>query len=325
MSANNNSGRSYNTMRSSKLKGTFVAVYTPFLHDSLDSPVDEQKLSNHLEQLIDAGVTGIVACGTTAQSSALSHQEHVELACIVARLIKGRVSLIVGSGSNSTNEAIELSLRIEERVAKEGYHNGVTLLHVTGYYNCPPQNGLVKHFTSVAESLKLPDSDIVIYNVPSRTANNVQPETLAILADHPKIIGVKEVAGLESAWKTVCYTTGKDFAVTCGEDSLLAPMLELGAIGTISAAGNVAPKMFVDLVNGFFAGLVEGDFTVSRALQLRLTEILKLVYLERNPIPLAHIFNSEVRSPLCKSEHVEKVFRNILTKFTSEELGIKIV
>lgn len=293
------------------LTGVFTAVITPMFNSG---EIDFAKLEQLVEDQIAAGVAGVVPCGTTGQSATLTHEEHIDIAIRVAKQVKKRCKVIVSAGSNSTREAIHMSNQVEKAIGP------VTLLHVTGYYNCPPQEGIRAHFETLADSLLHRESNIVIYNVPGRTACPITAETLIALSAHPQIIGVKEVSSVEQAVAVANATDSDSFRVLSGEDPLTAAMIAGGATGTISGAANLAPKALVDLV----AAAMSGDEGRAAVIQRELEEAITYVYSVKNPIPLGFAFDSAVRLPLCFVPSLEQGLRRVLERYTPEYLGIDL-
>lgn len=294
----------------SDLSGAYVAIITPM---TVNGDIDYDHLARLVESLIASGVRGLVPCGTTGQGSVLSRAEHLDVAQFVARQAGDRCQIIVAAGSNNTVEAIDLSNSIEDKL-----NAPVTMLHVTGYYNVPPQEGLLKHFLKVADNLHYRESTIILYNVPSRTVCSIAPETIVRLAEHPKIIGVKEVASIAQAEYVVKRTDPESFRVLSGEDDIIAAMMEKGATGTISGSANLAPKLFVELCD---AGL-RGDFKKAGELQEKLMPLIRFVFSVRNPIPLAHAFRTYLRLPLCRIEGVDAGFAEMAACYHSSELNL---
>lgn len=292
-----------------ELRGVYTALITP-MHK--DGSIDYQKLDNLIDDQIKSGINGILACGTTGQSATLSHEEHADLAEYIFNYVNGRTRVMVSSGSNNTREAIFLSQEIESRIGPS------TFLHVTGYYNNPPQKGLVAHYNAVTEAVSS-DSNIILYNVPGRTKSNIEAETAITLAKNPKIIGVKEASGdLELVQRIIDRTDPNEFRVMSGEDNLVAKIIEIGGYGVISATANIAPKYFAEMTRT----ALEGNNEEANRMQEYIMPLVKAVFLAKNPIPLAHIFHTELRLPLIKLPEInERVMRSALL-YGPRELGI---
>ena len=298
------------------LRGCYVAIITPMTITEGNSypQVDLNKMYSLIRENIDAGVTGLVFAGTTGQSATLSHDEHVEVATKGAAYAHWysnetgkNVQIIAGAGSNSTNEAISLSERITAAAPIDA------LLHVTGYYNNPPQEGLVAHFEAVAEAMAPHRTPIILYNVPGRTSSNLSAETIIQLSKHPNIIGVKEASGdLEKIEKIIAETDRKTFQVVSGEDHLVYDIMKRGGTGVISAAANRWPREFQVLTE-----LAEEEkWEEAEELQKALLPCVKAVFCAKNPIPLCHMFGSEVRLPLVKITQLadSEKYENIISE-----------
>ncbi len=270
------------------LRGAMVAIVTPFR----DDVIDEAALKRLIEMHVQAGTTAVVPCGTTGESATLSHKEHERLIDLTVQLARGRMSVIAGSGSNNTREAVRLT-----KFAKRAGADAALL--ISPYYNRPTQQGLFLHFKEVAQSVDLP---LVLYNIASRTAVNIEPETFARLAHEcPTIVAVKESSGnLEQMSRIRLMTSGK-IALICGDDGLTLPVLAIGGTGVISVASNIVPKDIVALVDAFEAGNQQEAIRLHE----RLLPLIKALFLETNPIPvktamgLLGMIQPELRLPLC--------------------------
>lgn len=279
-------------------KGSIVAIVTPFR----DGRVDEAKLRDLIEFQIKNGTAGIVPCGTTGESATLSFEEHERVIEITVEQAKKRVPVIAGTGSNSTEEAIMLT----RHAAKMGIDGS---LQVSPYYNRPTQNGLYAHFRAIAESVDVP---IILYNIASRTGVNIEPETMARIAqDCRNIVGVKEASGNLEQMARIKALCGDKFALISGDDGLTLPVLSIGGIGVISVVANVAPKDVADLVAEF----EKGNVGKARALHYKLLPLIKAMFLETNPIPvktamgLLKMCNPDLRLPMCPigADNLEKL------------------
>ena len=301
-----------------ELRGVYTALITPMLPgNGLSNPIDYQKLFRLIDDQACAGVSGVVIAGTTGQSSTLSMKEHAELALKSFRYVKANhpnLQFIVGSGSNCTREAIDLSFEIEEAIGHS------TFLHVTGYYNNPPQEGLIEHYERLAACL--PHSNIILYNVPGRTGSNIEARTVVELSKIANIVGIKEASGnLEAVDRVVSETDREKFVVLSGEDDIIDQIFLLGGRGVISASANIAPKYFVQITN---AGLA-GEFIEVRRLQEDINRLVRQgVFYRKNPIPLAHMFDTELRLPLVKLPDIEPHLEEVLSYYSPEELGIDL-
>ena len=248
--------------------GTFTALVTPFRNGE----VDVEALEGMVEFQIGHGVSGLVPCGTTGETPAMSEAEDRIVISTVVRVANGRVPVIAGSGSNSTDMAIKYT-KMAEEVGADGS------LQVAAYYNKPTQEGLYRHFTTIAESTELP---IILYNIPGRTAVTISAETIARLAELPNIVGVKDSTlsmNMVSDIKSLC---GEEFAILSGDDPMTLPMMALGGQGVISVASNVAPAAVSDLVNA----LSVGDWERGRELHYELLPLFRALFIETNPIPV---------------------------------------
>ncbi len=248
--------------------GTLTALVTPFR----DGKVDEKALRRHVDWQIESGVDGLVPCGTTGESPTLSYEEHVRVVAITVEQTAGRVPVVAGSGSNSTEEALMLTRKVKEEGATAS-------LMITPYYNKPVQEGLYRHFAKVADEVGLP---IFVYNIPGRTAVNVLPETMARLARHPAIIGMKDAVGnLQQSAETLKLVP-PEFIALSGDDAMTLPLMAIGGRGVISTTSNVAPREMVELVRSFLAG----DAARARELHYRLLPLFTTLFVETNPIPV---------------------------------------
>ena len=248
--------------------GALTALITPFA----DGSVDARALKRLVDWQIDAGVHGLVPCGTTGESATLSHEEHTEVVRLTVEAARGRVPVIAGTGSNSTAEAIRLT-----REAKEAGADAALL--ISPYYTRPTQEGIARHYETIAQAVDLP---LIIYNVPPRTASKVEVSTLARLAELPNIVGVKDAVGsLEHTLETI-RDCGPTFAVYSGEDALTLPIMAVGGRGVISAVANVVPAEMAALATA----CLEGRLETARQKQLDLLALIRACFVETNPIPV---------------------------------------
>jgi 4-hydroxy-tetrahydrodipicolinate synthase len=269
--------------------GSFVALVTPFK----SGKVDEAKLRELVELHATSGTDGLVPCGTTGESPTLSHDEHKRVVEIAVDAARKRLKIIAGTGSNSTAEAVDLT-RHAERAGADG------ALVVNPYYNKPTQEGLYRHFRAVAESVAIP---IVVYNIQSRTAVNVDTPTLARLArDVKNVRGVKEASGNLDQMTQVVLSCGAGFSVLSGDDSLTLPLMAVGGHGVISVIANIVPKETADMVHA----ALDNDWKRARELHHRLFPLARAAFLETNPIPIkeamamAGMLEPEFRLPMCR-------------------------
>ena len=295
------------------IEGVYTALMTPFnsLSMLIDKPIDYLKLDDLIEDQVKY-VNGVVACSTTGQNSTLSHEEHVELAIHVFNKVYERINFLVSTGSNSTFESIQLSRNIVNKIGP------TTFLSVVPYYNKPSQKGIFDHFTNIANNLG-PGSNLILYNVPSRTGRNMEAEAVIELAKNPSIIGIKEASGdMKQIKKIISGVSPKRFRVLSGDDNLVAAVVKAGGYGVISASANIAPIPFKQIVS---CG-IRGEYKKSERLQKYINPLVDAVFCESNPIPLAHIFNSGLRLPLVKHPELQYKIDSVLTKYSPEELGI---
>lgn len=269
-------------------KGSIVAMVTPFKNGK----IDEKKLRELIDFQISNGTSGIVPCGTTGESATLNFDEHELVIQITIDQVKKRVPVIAGTGSNSTQEAIMLT----QQAAKAGAHAS---LQVSPYYNRPTQRGLYEHFKAIAQSVKIP---IILYNIAGRTGVNIEPETIAKLAqDCKNIVAVKEASGNLDQMSRIKQLCPKEFDLISGDDSLTLPVLSIGGIGIISVVANIVPAEVADLVSAF----AKGDFKKAKELHYKLLPLIKAVFLETNPIPiktamgLLGMCEAGLRLPMC--------------------------
>ena len=257
--------------------------------------VNYDKLGELLEEQIARGTDAIIICGTTGEASTLTHEEHLAVIKYAVEKVNHRVPVIAGTGSNATDTAIYLSTEAEK-------YGADALLLVTPYYNKATQKGLKLHFSKIAESVKLP---IILYNVPSRTGCNLQPETIVWLAEHVEnIVGVKEASGNISQVAKLMSLAKGNVELYSGNDDQIVPVMALGGSGVISVLSNVAPELAHDIATTY----LEGDVKKSCKLQLQAIELIDALFCEVNPIPVKTALNlmgkevGPLRAPLCTME-----------------------
>ncbi|MFH1201929.1 MAG: 4-hydroxy-tetrahydrodipicolinate synthase [Candidatus Omnitrophota bacterium] len=260
-------------------KGSIVAIVTPFsakggsASGGKKSVIDEKKFRDLIEFQIKNGSSGIVPCGTTGESATLTFEEHDRVIEITIEQVKKRVPVIAGTGSNSTQEAIMLT----QHAAKAGADAS---LQVSPYYNRPTQKGLYEHFRAIAESVNIP---IILYNIASRTGVNIEPETIAKLANDCKnIAAVKEASGNLDQMSRIKQLCGADFDLISGDDSLTLPILSIGGTGIISVVANIVPRDVANLVAEF----EKGNLKKAQEIHYRLLPLIKAIFIETNPIPI---------------------------------------
>ena len=280
-----------------------TAMITPFdKEDNVDYEVAE-KLAVHL---VENGNDGLVICGTTGESPALSWEEEYQLFQVIINAVGDRAKLIAGTGSNSTSEAITAT----KKAAKLGLDAS---LQIVPYYNKPPQEGLYRHFKAIAEAC--PDLKMMLYNVPSRTSRNLEPETVAKLAQIDNIVAIKEASGdLEQVCKIRCLTP-TDFAIYSGEDALTLPMLTVGAVGVVSVTAHLVAPLMKQMIQAFAAG----NNQLATEIQLKLFPLYQILFADTNPIPIKTALKFQgwqvgnLRFPLCELESgLEEKLKTVL-------------
>lgn len=274
-------------MKTPLFTGSGVAIVTPFTPTGIDYAAFTQLL----EWQIDSGTDAIIVCGTTGEAATLTREERTKLIALCVERVDGRVPVIVGTGSNCTRTAVELSQEAERLGA-----NG--LLVVTPYYNKATQSGLCDHFLSVADAVNIP---IILYNVPSRTGVSCAAETYRLLSRHENINGVKEASGNFALIQDTLRLCSEDFSVWSGNDEDTTAVCALGGRGVISVAANIVPRDMHDLTQLCF----ENDVLSAGKLQLQMCELLRALFCEVNPIPVKTamwylgLCSAQLRLPLC--------------------------
>jgi len=284
--------------------GAITAIVTPFK----ENRVDEKAFRELIEFQIAGGIDGIVPCGTTGESSTLSHEEHDKVIEIAIDAAKKRIPVIAGTGSNSTDEALRLT-----RHAYEAGADGA--LMVCPYYNRPTQEGLYQHFKLIANTVPIP---IVLYNIPGRTGVNLLPETVARLSKIDNIVGIKEASGSLKQMDDVISQCGKAFSVLSGDDFFTLPLLMLGGKGIVSVISNVAPADMAALIDFFNAG----DIEKARQLHDKMVPLIDALFIETNPVPVKAALSMmgkiyyDVRLPMYKmtDSNYEKL-KNAMKKY----------
>jgi len=283
--------------KASDLKGVFTALFTPLNDDDptrLRNSIDHAKAGEMIDDLIALGVTGLVPVGTTGQSPTLSHEQHVNFIAFVVDYVAGRVPVIAGAGSNCTRESVEMIDSIQRTCGE------LACLCVTGYYNNPPQEGLVRHYETVARET---DANLILYNIPGRTASYLEPDTLIELARVPNIIGLKQAVDFgapgiyrDDTARVIAETDPSTFAVLSGEDDILVSLLGMGGVGIISASANIpeVAKAFLGILEAW----ARGDRASAEGIERGILPVIESVFLRKNPIPLATFFDSPLYLPL---------------------------
>ena len=254
-------------MKKTIFKGMATAMVTPMTQEG----VDYEALGRFIDFQLASGINALVAVGTTGESATLTPEERKKVISFTIDRVAGRVPVIAGTGTNNTLHAIDYSVSAAQAGAD-------ALLVVTPYYNTATQNGLIAHFTAIADKV---DKPIILYNVPSRTGCNLLPATVEKLAEHPNVAAIKEASGNMSQVVELFARCGDKIDVYSGEDGLTVPMLAMGGMGTISVLSNVIPKGAVEMTDAFFAG----DLRKAAALQCRYLDLINLLFCEVNPIP----------------------------------------
>ena len=282
--------------------GTYTALVTPFR----DGVFDYEAFKNLIEEQIAARVDGIIPVGTTGESPTVSHREHNEVIGAAIEIAKRRTKVIAGTGSNSTDEAISLTVEAEKLGA-----DGALL--VAPYYNKPSQEGLYRHFKTIAAAVQIP---IILYSIPGRCGIEIGVETVSRLAeDCPNIVSIKEAGGSVERVNQLKQALPEAFTILSGDDSLTLPFLSVGAVGVISVASNLIPKEVVQLVQAF----LNGRSAEATALHTRLYPLFHDLFIEPNPVPMKYALSllgkmtPEVRLPLCQMmPHNEDRIRTLL-------------
>ncbi|CED92841.1 4-hydroxy-tetrahydrodipicolinate synthase [Romboutsia ilealis] len=289
-------------------EGSGVALITPFK----DGKVNYEKMGELIEWHIANKTDSIIVCGTTGESATMTDEERKTTIKFVVDKVNKRIPVIAGSGSNNTAYSIELS-KYCQGIGVDG------LLIVTPYYNKTTQDGLIKHYTTIANSVDLP---IILYNVPGRTGVNIKPSTVEKLSKVENIVAIKEASGDISQVAEIARLCGEDFAIYSGNDDQIVPILSLGGSGVISVLANILPKETHDIVEKYLSG----DVVESRKLQLGVNELVSSLFIEVNPIPVKAAMNlmgmeaGELRLPLIDiSKQNLEILRNNMVKY-----GIKV-
>ncbi len=266
------------------LVGCGTALVTPF---TSAGRVDEPALAALVDRQIREGIHFLVPCGTTGESPTLSHDEHLAVVEATVRTAAGRVPVVAGAGGNDTAKVIAMAAEIE-RIGADA------ILSASPYYNKPTQEGIYRHYRALAESTGLP---VIVYNVPGRTGSNVLPDTLLRMAELPRIAGVKEASGDMSQIGEICTRAPERFRIFSGDDSLTLPLIASGGHGVISVASNEAPGPMARLARA----CLEGDWEQARRLNRTLYPLMKVNFVESNPIP--------VKAALAMMGLIEEVYR----------------
>jgi 4-hydroxy-tetrahydrodipicolinate synthase len=272
-----------------------TALVTPFTRSG---DLDEAAVRRLGRRQIDAGIHFLVPCGTTGETPTLSAAERIRIVEILVDEANGQVPVLAGAGGYNTAEVVHLA----EEMRTAGADG---LLSVTPYYNKPTQEGLYQHFRAIAESTPLP---IVLYNVPGRTSCNIEPATLARLAEIPNVVGVKEASGNISQMCDICGVVPADFIVLSGDDAVTLPLMAIGGRGIISVASNEIPAEMVQMVEA----AEQGDFVAARAVHRRILPLMQINFIEANPVPVKAamaamgLLEEVYRLPMCSAKPESK-------------------
>jgi len=294
------------------LTGVFPAIPTPF-HDDDERSIDFETLREDAQRLETAGVDGIVPAGSTGESATMTHDEHIEVVEAVIDAVDD-VPVIAGTGSNNTREALSLSQRAVDAGAD-------ALLLISPYYNKPEQRGFVDHYETIADAVDCPQ---IVYNVPSRTGQNIEADTAVELASHENIAGFKAASGdMNQISEIVERTREEDFSVLSGDDGMTLPMLSTGAHGCISVTANIEPERTCAMVGA----AVAGDYERARAIHHELGPLFRALFVETNPIPVKEAMRirgygpAHLRQPLTRlsAEHIDRL-EAVLADLGDEDL-----
>ena len=285
------------------LKGSLVALVTPMIPSG---DVDYVALENLIDWHIEKGTNGIVSVGTTGESATVNIKEHLEVISHTVKYVNSRIPVIAGTGANSTSEAIELTMESKQIGADFS-------LLVTPYYNKPNQNGLIQHYTKVANEVDLPQ---ILYNVPSRTACDLKPSSVKILSEHKNIVGIKEAVGDPKRIDDLIQisSNNEDFLLYSGDDPSFLSMLKKGGDGVISVAANVVPEYISDICSS----ALEEKFDIAEELDNKLSTLYELLFIESNPIPVKwmlykmELIQKSIRLPLIELD--KKYHENMLSE-----------
>ncbi len=287
-------------------KGSYVALVTPF---NENGSVNFKKLEELCEFQIQNGTDGIVVLGTTGESSTMSHEEDEDVVRCAMSAVAGRVPIVAGSGSNSTETALMKSVAYDKL--------GVdALLLITPYYNKANQTGMVRHFTDVADRVNAP---VIAYNVPGRTGCALSVKSVETLSRHKNIVGIKEASGDMSFVMDISHLASEEFAIISGNDDITLPMMAAGGTGVISVLANICPRETSDLVHAF----LDGNIAKSREIQLKYLKLIHALFSDVNPIPVKEAMNlmgmnvGGFRMPLCEMEPEKKAaLENVLKSYS---------
>ena len=268
-----------------QLRGCGTALVTPFHQDG---SIDEAALRNLVAWQVESGIDFLIPCGTTGETPTLSHDEWLRVIDITIEVVAGRVPVVPGATSNSTQDAVA---KAKEVAARPGVD---AILTATPYYNKPTQEGQYRHFKAIAEAV---DKPIVLYNVPGRTGANLEPATLGRLAEVPNLVGVKEASGNMTQIAEICSTVPESFLVFSGDDAVTLPVIALGGVGIISVASNEIPREMAEMTRA----ALNNDWTTARTIQKKYLPLMQANFIESSPLP--------VKAVLAMMGRIEEVYR----------------
>jgi len=268
-----------------QLRGCGTAIVTPFRQDG---SIDEPALRNLVAWQVESGIDFLVPCGTTGETPTLSHDEWLQVIDVTIEVVAGRVPVMAGATSNSTQDAVE---KAKEVAARPGVN---AILSASPYYNKPTQEGQYRHFRAIAEAV---DKPIILYNVPGRTGANLEPATLARLAEVPNIVGVKEASGNIAQIAETCNAVPEHFLVFSGDDSVTLPVIALGGAGIISVASNEIPREMAEMTRA----ALNNDWVTARRIHRKYLALMQANFIESNPMP--------VKAVLAMMGKIEEVYR----------------
>ena len=268
-----------------QFRGCGTALVTPFRQDA---SIDEAALRNLVAWQVESGIDFLVPCGTTGETPTLSHDEWIQVIDITIEVAAGRVPIVAGATSNSTQDAVAKAKELSEKTGVDG------ILTATPYYNKPTQEGQYRHFRAVAEAVNKP---VILYNVPGRTAANIEPGTLARLTEVPNIVGIKEASGNISQMAEVCNAVPEWFAVLSGDDAVTLPLIALGGVGIISVASNEIPREMAEMTRAALGN----DWETARRIHRKFLPLMQGNFIESNPMP--------VKAVLAMMGKIEEVYR----------------
>src|ERR1039458_4714917 len=268
-----------------QLRGCGTALVTPF---SQDGAVDENALRNLVGWQVESGIDFLIPCGTTGETPTLNHDEWLRVIDVTIEVVAGRVPIVVGATSNSTQEAVA---KAKEVAARPGVN---AILTASPYYNKPTQEGQYRHFSAIAEAV---DKPVILYNVPGRTSANLEPATLARLCEVPNVAGVKEASGNIAQIAEVLNSVPESFLVLSGDDAVTLPVIALGGVGVISVASNEIPREMAAMTRA----TLNNDWTAARTLHRKYFPLMQANFIESSPLP--------VKAVLAMMGKIEEVYR----------------